>query len=412
MRWLDHDTSRTQYLTEVMANINFRAIPAKTIAGEILKVDSFKYNKECFEMAMSAVVYHTHPFSQPLSGVLDHYRGEEIVLLIEDGELESKDGFTTSTPNKISLYRKSDMRLAYERDGDGVVECIEETLDLRLIETSINAVTVGNFLYLFGTDCDTYHAVTKRLDGSTRVWINLAPIPRNAAVASTAARIGDSIVIVGGMVVNKWSKRERDAAQFVNSTLSYSVRNNQWSRMSCFPSRIAYAASCSYDDILYVAGGNVPKQDLAAGETDSVFYSSRKLFAYDQDENVWLTKADMKQGRSEPIFEAVDEKLFLLGGCRYEDDESVPSIEMYSIAQNQWSMVEKKPGFPYDSAAAYVDGDRIVVLGGYNYVDDSATSHISVFSAKQKNSPLVSTLKTKLKNIMCQHTCVLLKMTT
>ena len=412
MRWLDHDPSRTQYLTEVMTNINFRAIPAKTIASEIMKVDSFKYNKECFEMAMSAIVYHTHPYSQPLSGVLDHYRGEEIVLLIEDGELESKDGFTTSTPNKISLYRKSDIRLAYERDGDEVLECIEETLDLRLIETSINAVTVGNFLYLFGTDCDTYNAVTKRLDGSTRIWLNLAPIPRNAAVASTAARIGDSIVIVGGMVVNKRSKRERDAAQFVNSTLSYSVRNNQWSRMACFPSRIAYAASCSHDDILYVAGGNVQKQDLAAGETDSVFYSSRKLFAYDHDENAWLAKADMKQGRSESIFEAVEEKLFLLGGCRYEDDESVPSIEMYSIAQNQWSIIEKNPGFPYDSAVAYVDGDRIVVLGGYNYVDDSATSHISIFSTKQRNPPLVSTLNTKLKNIMCQHTCVLLKMTT
>ena len=411
-RWLDHEKSRAQYLTEVMANINFRAIPAKTIASEILKVDSFKYNKECFEMAMSAVVYHTHPYSQPLSGVLHHYRGEEIVLLIEDGELESKDGYTTSTPNKISLYKKSDIRCAYEHDGDGLIECTEETLDLRLIETSINSVTVGNFLYLFGTDCDTYNSVAKRLDGSTRTWINLAPIPRNAAVASTAAKIGDSIVIIGGMVVNKRSKRTRDAAQFVNSTLSYSIKNNQWSRMACFPNRVAYAASCSYDDILYVAGGNVPKQNLAAGETDTVFYSSRKLHAYDQDKNVWLTKANMKQGRSETIFEAVEEKLFLLGGCRYEDDQSVPSIEMYSIAQNQWSLIEKKPGFPYDSAAAYVDGDRIIVLGGYNYVNDSATDHISVFSTKQKNSPLVTTLTTKLKNIICQHTCVLLKMTT
>ena len=408
--WLDHDSSRMVYLTEVMSNINFKAIPAKVLASEVMQVDSFKYNKECFEMALSAIVYHAHPFSQPLSGGFSQFRGEEKVIIIEDGELESKDGYTTTTPNKMSFYTKSDVKFALELDVTDTLKCQEETMDIMLIETSINIVTVGNFMYIFGTDSATYSSVAKRFDGSTRSWINLAPIPRNPGVASAASTVGDFIIIVGGMVVNKGSRRIRDASQFVNSALQYSVRQNQWTRGKCFPSRIAYTSSCSYDDLLYVTGGNVPKQNILQDENDSAFYTSRKLHAYDQGRNIWLVKPDMKMARSEAVFEAVNGKLFVLGGCKYEDDAPVRSIEMYDILENQWSLVEQEPGFPYDSAASYVDGENIIILGGYNYEDDSASSNVTVFSPNHRGPTCIKHLLAQLKNITCQHACAVLKM--
>ena len=409
-QWLDHDPSRMIYLAEIMSNINFKAIPAKVLASEIMQVDSFKYNKECFEMAMSAIVYHAHPFSQPLSGGFAQFRGEEKVIIIEDGELESKDGYTTSTPNKMSIYAKPDVKFALEHNVTETLKCFEEITDIMLIETSINVVAVGNFMYIFGTDSTTYSSVAKRFDGSTRSWIDLAPIPRNPAVASAAARVGDFIIMVGGMVVTKGSRRIRDASQFVNSTLLYSVRENQWVRVKCFPYRLAYAVSCSYEDLLYVSGGNVPKQNIRQGENDSAFYTSRKLYAFHQERNIWLAKAEMKHARSEAVFEAMNSKLFMLGGCKYEDDAPVPSIEMYDILQNQWSFVEQEPGFGYDSAAAYVDGENIVILGGYNYEDDSASSHITVFSLNHAGPTCIKTLGAQLKTITCQHACVVLKM--
>ncbi len=336
-------------------------------------------------------------------------------------------GSGTITSSEIDDGKKcgtgSGHKAGSDDSGNMTLPCETERLSVMLVETSLNVVAIGNFLFLFGMDSDTYTGVLRRFDGATRKWLPLVGAPRRPTVAYTSARAGDDILQVGGMLVTRDSERVRDADKFVHASLRYSIRQNRWTKAARFPARVAYAASCTTKDhVLYVAGGNVPRLGTTTRGT-LPFCSSRKLHMYDHREDVWMEKADMCQGRSEVVFQALEDALFVIGGCRYEDNEPVPSIEMYNVLCDQWSVVEETPGFPYDSAASFTHHDaapRIIILGGYVYKTDTSLSSVSVFSPDETLSTLVTqgsdrtshvtTLSVRLTGPICQHACAVLKM--
>ena len=407
-QWLEFDVSRFNYVSEVMGFIRFQSMTTDQLVDEVTNVDLLRGNSECFRMVLEALKYQANIYSQPLKGSTST-RGIEKVVVIEEGE-SGRRGYAAVTPGTMYIYNKSDIEA-----GDSVtLSCEVQQLEFDLIESSMNLVTVGNFLFLFGTD-NSYNNVAKRFDGSKQTWLDMAPILRPAVVASTMGIAGTRhIVAVGGMLVSKESKQIRDGSKLNNSVYRYSVRSNCWKKRLSFPSRVAYAVSCSNQGTLYVAGGVVPQVNkplfYTRTATSSVF-TWKKLYSFDNTANLWLCKAPMHEARSEAIFEAVNSQLFLLGGCRDEDDEPVPSIEAYNIQTDQWSFVEKEPGFPYDAAASFVDGDDIFILGGYNYKNDLASNNITMLCTSHKNNTgQFRVLKPKLRNITCQHVTGVLKM--
>ncbi len=42
----------------------------------------------------------------------------------------------------------------------------------------------------------------------------------------------------------------------------------------------------------------------------------------------WANKASMRVGRSEAVFQPIRDELFVIGGCKYEVDEPVSTIEV------------------------------------------------------------------------------------
>ena len=408
-QWIEFDAQRSKYVAEVMRLIRFQSITTDQLVDEVIVVDLLRSNQECFELVCESLRYQANVYSQPLK-YPSRTRGCEKVIVIEEGE-SGRRGYTTFTAGKMYIYNKSDIQ-----SNDAIsIPCEMQQLNVNLIESSMNLVTVGNFLFLFGAS-SSYNNVAKRFDGSRKIWIDLAPIPGHTKVASTMGTSGNKhIVSVGGMQVTKESKQIRDGSKLDSSVYRYSVRFNQWTRRKSFPARIAYAVSCTNEGTLYVAGGVVPQINKPLFHTraaSSSVYTWNKLYSYDNTANLWLCKAPIHAARSEAIFEAVNSKLFLLGGCRDEDDEPVPSIEAYDIETDQWSFVEEKPGFPYDAAASFVDRDNIFILGGYNYEKDLASNNMAVLSTcNEKNTGKINVLKAKLRNITCQHVCTVLKMT-
>ena len=406
MRWLESGVGRFELSNEVMRLINFKSIACDQLIDEVINADIFTTNRKCFDMVLNAMKYHTIVHSQPLNGP-DRIRGSVKVVVIEEGECSEK-GFTPFTRGKMCIYNKTD--ILNVGDNSTVLPCKIQHLKVKLIEKSMNLVCVGSFLFLFGTRADGYDPVLKRFDGNMKIWIDLTPIPRKAAVATTAGLVGNEhILSVGGMLVTMHSKQIRDGSKFDSSVFRYSICRDEWENVQCFPSRVAYAASCSRHGTLYVAGGAVPKVNRPSSASVEVRTWNR-LYAFDNKAQLWLSKAPMNNARSETVLEAVNDHLFVLGGCRDEDDEPVPSVEAYDIQANQWSFVEKQPGFRYDCAASFVDGESIFLLGGYNYKEDLACDHISVFSTREIRSRNITLLKQKLKNITCQHVCAILKM--
>ena len=122
---------------------------------------------------------------------------------------------------------------------------------------------------------------------------------------------------------------------------------------------------------------------------------SQKLFAYDRKAGIWLTKVDMNQGRAETVLEAVNNKLFAIGGGDYlKTKTAAPSIEMLDIQENQWTIVENNPGFPCDSATLLVHGQNIVITGGYNYETKKLSNCIHLFNSESRK---ITTLESKLR---------------
>ena len=330
MRWLRSRVGRFEFSTEVMRLINFKSIACDQLVDEVMNVDIFTTNRECFNMVLNAIKYHTNVLSQPLNGP-ERIRGSMKVVVIEEGE-RSERRFTTFTPGKMCIYNKLDIESV--GDKSKVLSCKVEDLNVKLVEKSMNLVRVGNFLFLFGTRSDGYDPVLKRFDGNMKVWIDLTPIPRKAAVASTAGIVGkEHILSVGGMLVTMHSKQIRDGSKFDSSVFRYSICRDKWERVQRFPSRVAYAASCSRQGTLYVAGGVVPKVNRPSSASAEVRTWNR-LYAFDNKGELWLSKAPMNNARSETVLEAVNDRLFVLGGCRDEEDEPVPSIEAYDIQAN------------------------------------------------------------------------------
>ena len=144
--------------------------------------DSLMENKECFKMAVSAMKYHSIIFTQPFTSSRATERGEDAVVLIRTAEME--------------VYSKLDM----VRNADDPIDLTYETekLKFKLSLSSCSLVKVNNFLYLFATVSDTFTPVTQRYDGSSGIWIDLAPVPRPATVGTTAACVNDTVYLVGG----------------------------------------------------------------------------------------------------------------------------------------------------------------------------------------------------------------------
>ena len=168
-------------------------------------------------------------------------------------------------------------------------------------------------------------------------------------------------------------------------------------------------STCSYEGLVYIAGGYT----CEGNQNYSSKRLSRNVYAYDTKVDVWLTKAVMNHARAETVLEAVNGKLFAVGGSAKSvmsmsmSRVPVPSIEIYDILENQWTVVENEPGFPYDSTASFVDGQNIVITGGWNYETKELVNLVHVFDSESQK---ITVLQSKLPNAIRRHACTVLKM--
>ena len=397
LAWLDCKPHRDRYLHDIMKLVNFKAISADDLADVVLKYEPVECNKYCLEIVMKAVKYHSNVFSKPFNGP-DFMRGEEAVIVITSytGEESSVRGVDMDT------YKKWDV---FSITEDQPLDCKTKSLDSRLELGSLNLVNLNNFVFLFGTDVDSLASVAKRFDGMTGDWLDLTSLPRPGTVGSTATKAKDSIIVVGGMLLTQDGYNELDFSKFISTALQYSVACNDWRTVKSCPVPLAYHASCSHQDTVYVAGGYTSSQN-----PEGTIQVSGKLYAYDFKEDTWTSKANMGTARCEAVFEAVDDKLFLVGGgVLHSTRYAVPSVEMYDTDVNQWTtVIETDPSTLMHAAASFVDGKNVVIVGGYNMEIKDTSGHIAVFDTE---SLCVTTLIARLEYSLCRHVCTTMKIT-
>ena len=207
---------------------------------------------------------------------------------------------------------------------------------------SVSLVTCGNFLFLFGVNSKTFEPVAKRFEGINRNWIDLKVYSEIPRVGVAAALVGDVIILTGGMIVErKDTVAEHNGEKIVNHTLIYNIKRNLWKKGKSLTEALVDAKACALQNVMYIAGG-----------ITSTLCKNEKMFAFDTQADIWMTKP-------KPLF---SEKVVGIAGVEnnivavHGESRSPVEVEMFSVVSNQWTSVkgpiigDKIGGYPIETA--------------------------------------------------------------
>ena len=337
-KWILANEIPAEDIPEIIAHVRFGLVPQETIVKEILYDSLITSNKECCKLVSDAMLYHANVYSQPFyQGNLNKPRGEGYLVILPNRSRAG--GFNVSggdvAINKISFPKIKTANL-------------RSSLEIRVAFESMSAVKIGNFMFLFGVNAHLFQNFSKRFDASTDTWLELAPVPRQAVVGAAIATHEKEIFLLGGMVVDRETDYDINGDAIIGGVYSYDISQNTWSGSRALPVKLMYAAAAELQGKIYLTGGQL---------TDG--FSSDRVWSYDVNAKMWLTKASMNSNRVQHVLHAVEDKLYVIGGVI----GSSKFIEMYDPLANQWSVLLNDA---YDNSAcsSFVISNKIYLVGG------------------------------------------------
>lgn len=157
-----------------------------------------------------------------------------------------------------------------------------------------------------------------------------------------AARIGDTVYVVGGLIVGFSATDTAEA---------YDIASDTWSSIAPMPASRDHLAVAAVEGMLYVIGG------FAAD-----FLAKRDVFVYDPAANKWSQKADLPEARGASWAVAHDGRIYVFGGV---DPARIArrTTFIYDPAADEWTRGADMPTAREHLTAARV-GDFIYVIGG------------------------------------------------
>ncbi len=339
---LKNDVKDKEVIFEIMKNVRFAFIPPITLSSEVLVDDLIEGNREFRMMVAEAMKYHADVYNQPFyEGGLNKPRGEKGQLIVAT-QKRIGNKFSTAGEGEVHFTRVSTL---YKAEQD-------KSLGMAIVYESMNAITINNFLFLFGIKCNGYQNFAMRYDASNDSWMDLAAVTREATVGSAIACSEDKkdIFLVGGMVVKSTSKYDDGDNTIITSYVNnYNVQTNTWSLCKLLPIHLMYSAAATLHDHIYVTGGQAREG------------VKRTVYAYDTKGKLWLTKAKMNKRRREHILLAIREKLYAIGG--ESDRHLVTCIDTYDPLSDQWTIALTN-GPSTSGASSLVMKNIIYILGG------------------------------------------------
>ncbi len=377
-QWIKHSPNRLLFAPEVLGHIRFASIPLDVLCNEIAKDPLVTSNAICHQYIIDTLKYHAETLKQPLvTGNMFEPRGHPGILFIPQGEQTTdSDGRSTYkiknafmdvcfTPVDMAPHKAASKPNKWQ-------EC--KPLDVPMALQSMSAVTVGNFLFLFGTDSRSFSSVSLRYNPIQDSWMTLASVPRQATIGSVAVQVGEKrILLVGGMYVDSKSE-DTIRKDFVTSgAYLYDISTDTWEKTANYPKKMVFAgatATCTPK-----GEANRSRAYIAGGVDEQYGTAFRHMHKFDLlGKAKWEIKPSMLHGRCQFIMECVEDKIYILGGismhCTWPvDSDFLESIEMYDINAGQWSEIQEdvsivKCEASVLEAASLVKGGRIMILGG------------------------------------------------
>ena len=256
-----------------------------------------------------------------------------------------------------------------------------EPFSMAVSRLSLSLVTKGKYLFLFAADIKYSRAIAQRFDVRTGKWMDLKLPPLKASEGTTATLMKGSVYLCGGQNLT-------NPVNLLASVLRYSIETNAWSEERNLPKPTTFHSAASHGNYVFCAGGR--SQDSI--ETD-------KVCAFDDVGKIWLSRASMNCKRVFFGMEAIGAKLVACGGLRS------PNVEIYNIANDQWTLIQNGNLEHPFYAATVVLNDKVYVIGGSSkHGNDGplkATDYVSCIDVDNATIRRVSRLPFRICGFSC-----------
>ncbi|MFC1522469.1 fibronectin type III domain-containing protein [Elusimicrobiota bacterium] len=207
----------------------------------------------------------------------------------------------------------------------------------------LTASVVGNKIYAIGAGNTSYLATNEEYDPEADAWVTRAPMP-TARGFITSQAVGNKIYVVGG----------RNGAGLPTGYMlkneEYDPATNSWTTKSVtgFQRRYSPTSSVVNGKIYVIGGWNGTYKD----------YNE----VYDPANDTWTTKKDMPISRIylSPNSPSIGGKIYVIGGYYIA---SLDNSEVYDPVQNSWTTRDDMPTARSSLATEAVEG-KIYALGG------------------------------------------------
>ncbi len=320
-RWLEHDPERLRYAAELMKYVAFAEIPTQVLTDEVGNVEFMFRDHACRKLLFETFKYKVDIYGQPLyRGTVNKLRGKPVLVCAERGTTMMKSG------KELLRIRENMSHLLLCPLQHGAQNCIIENLGVPLTKWSVSLVTCGNFLFVFGVNSKTLEPVAKRFEPMMLSWIDLKPYHEISRVGVAVALVGDVIILAGGMIVErKDTGAEHNGEKIVNHTLIYKIKNNYWRKGKNMTEAIVDAKACAQQNVMYIAGG-----------ITSTLCKNQKMWAFDTQADIWMTKPKLLFSEKVVGIAAVENSIVAVHGEYGINVE----VEMFSVVSNQWTSVK------------------------------------------------------------------------
>ena len=177
-------------------------------------------------------------------------------------------------------------------------------------------------------------------------WTSKAsmPLPRQALAVAAGSGLIYAIAGAGSSFIPWYN------------TQVYNPNNNIWSAAAALPKPLMGVVGVSYNDSVYVLGGN--------NEVSPNYYST--VYKYRPSTDSWTQCAPMTEPRVYAAAAAVQGKIYAIGGIN--GSGYLSSVEAYDPSSDTWSTKAPMSKQRCGLATAVVNG-RIYAIGGWNPTD-------------------------------------------
>ncbi|XP_060079210.1 kelch-like protein 28 [Ylistrum balloti] len=352
LAWVGAQDGRTGFLGQLMTQVRFGLISLRFMQERVMKSNSMLSDQSCVSLLQDLKEFESNPHS---------YQGQSTFSLsLRSGMIKPEHcmlllGGTENRRPYINCYNPLTREAFFMNDfpvsrryGDFDVE------SLAGVVTDKNTLFAGGGNYIYHSDSGEHfdsddsldefeeRVVSKdfyRYDNDHNKWMALSPMLFPKSNFSLAS-LGGKIYCFGGLTENQHPTEIIEV---------YDIDKNRWSYQGMLPTSLVDLACVVHEEHIFLLGGRT-----GVGAHNLVVM-------YHPVKGQWITRAGMLTPRFNFGACIVDDEIYIAGGQIYSQSshtinrQALKSVEIFSVANNQWRPGPELPEAIYNVGLAVVN---------------------------------------------------------